>query len=50
MPHLDFLCKKLGKDYVNSFAVVKRLRAKNGISMKDYEDLYSIVEFREAFE
>jgi hypothetical protein len=45
MPHIDFLRMKLGKDYVDRLELIKRLKKKNGISMSDYQDLYSVEEF-----
>ena len=45
MPHIDYLRMKLGKDYVDRLELIKRLKKKNGISMSDYQDLYSVEEF-----
>ena len=44
-PHIQYLENNLGADYVNSFSLVQKIQAKNGISMKDYENLYKIPEF-----
>ena len=49
-PHLQYLEKELGKNFVNSFEVVQEIKMKNGISMKDYENLYRISAFEEAFD
>jgi hypothetical protein len=45
MPHIDFLRKRLGIEYVNNFELIQKLGKKNGISMEDYQSLYAIKEF-----
>jgi hypothetical protein len=47
-PHLSFLQKILGSE-VEKHPFVQYLRSKDGISLKDYENLYKIEEFEEAF-
>lgn len=48
-PHIQYLQKKLGASFVNSFEIVQTIISKNGVSMKDYETLYNIAEFQETF-
>jgi hypothetical protein len=48
-PHLQYLEKELGARYVNNFNLIKEIKAKSGISMNDYEMLYKVPEFQEAF-
>lgn len=39
-PHISFLEKKLGKVAANNHPFIQYLKAKDGISLKDYENLY----------
>ena len=42
MAHIYYLYKYLGKEYVDSFLYIQRLEKQNGITKKDFVDLYKI--------
>lgn len=48
-PHLDFLEQFLGVN-IRQYEFIRYLDEKDGISLKDYEHLYNMPEFTEAFE
>lgn len=49
MAHIYYLYKSLGKEYVDSFPYINRLEKQNGITKKDFVDLYKIYQFEDTF-
>ncbi len=48
-PHLQYLERYIGPQ-VNNLEFIQYLRKKDGISLRDYEQLYQTPEFHDAFE
>jgi hypothetical protein len=49
MPHLEYLYQNVSKELLARYPVVQEIHKKSGISMKDYQTLYSISAFTEVW-